>query len=94
MLIVSTEIIPLPIAPVRDATPNEMLAGKPMNVVNVAVLHIPVAMLIPLKQVFNHISLFNILAYLLHFFLKDFQAEELIMEDLDMYYSSSFLLNE
>ena len=50
------EIIPLAIAPVRDAAPNGMLTGKPMNVANVAMLDIPVAMLILLKQAFNHIS--------------------------------------
>ena len=47
--LVRAEIIPLAITPVRDAAPNEMLTGKPMNVVNVAALDIPVAMLIPLK---------------------------------------------
>ena len=50
------EIISLAIAPVRDAGPNKMLTGKLMNVVNVATLDIPVATLIPLKQVFNHVS--------------------------------------
>ena len=54
--LVSTEIIPLAIAPVRDATPNEMLTGKPINVANVATLDIPVATLIPLEQAFNHVS--------------------------------------
>ena len=44
--LVSAEIIPLAIAPVRDAAPSEMLTGSPMNVVNVATPDIPVAMLI------------------------------------------------
>ena len=46
--LVRAEIIPLAIAPVRDAAPNEMLTGSPMNVANVATLDIPVATLIPL----------------------------------------------
>ena len=49
-LLVRAEIIPLAIAPVRDAAPNGMLTGKPMNVVNVATLDIRVATLIPLEQ--------------------------------------------
>ena len=61
--LVRVEIIPLAIAPVRDAAPNTTLTGSPMNVVNVATLDIPVAMLIPLEQAFNHVSLFNILLY-------------------------------
>ena len=66
--LVSTEIISLAIAPVIDATPNEMLTGKPMNVANVTTLDIPVAMLIPLKQAFNYTNRFNILVALLIFF--------------------------
>ena len=62
--LVRAEIIPLAIAPVRDAEPNGMLTGKPMNVANVATLDIPLATLIPLEQAFNHISQFNILLYL------------------------------
>ena len=65
--LVSTEIIPLAITPVRDAAPNGMLTGKHMNVANVATLDIPVAMLIPLEQAFNHVSQFNILLYFLYF---------------------------
>ena len=52
--LVRAEIIPLAITPVRDAAPSGMLTGKPMNAVNVATLDIPVAMLIPLEQAFNH----------------------------------------
>ena len=54
--LVSTEIIPLAIAPVRDAASNGMLTGILMNVMNVATLDIPVAALIPLEQAFNHLS--------------------------------------
>ena len=61
--LVSVEIIPLAIAPVRDAAPKEMLTGSPTNVANVATLDIPVATLIPLEQAFNHVSRFNILVY-------------------------------
>ena len=68
--LVSTEIIPPAITPVRDATPNEMLAGTPMNVSNVATLDIPVAMLIPLEQAFNRVSQFNILVYFSYIFLN------------------------
>ena len=67
---VRAEIIPLTIAPVRDAAPNEMLKGKLMNVVNVATLHIPVAMLIPLEQALNHTNQFNILVYFSYFCLN------------------------
>ena len=41
-----------------------------MNVANVATLDIPVAMLIPLEQAFNHVSQLNILLYFLYFFLN------------------------
>ena len=68
--LVSTEIIPLEIAPVIDAAPNAALTGIPMNVANVGTLDIPVATLIPLEQAFNHVSQFNILLYFLYFFLN------------------------
>ena len=68
--LVRAEIIPLAITPVRDAAPNEMLAGSLMNVANVATLDIPVATLIPLEQAFNYVSRFNILVYFLYFFLN------------------------
>ena len=68
--LVSTKIIPPEIAPVIDAAPNAVLTGILMNVANVATLDIPVAMLIPLKQAFNHVHLFNILLYFLYFFLN------------------------
>ena len=68
--LVSAEIILLAITPVRDAAPNEMLTGSPTNVANVATLDIPVAMLIPLEQAFNHVSRFNILVYFSYFFLN------------------------
>ena len=68
--LVRTEIIPLAIAPVRDAAPNGMLTSKAMNVMNVATLDIPVATLIPLEQAFNHISQFNIFVYFSYFFLN------------------------
>ena len=65
--LVRIEIISLAIAAVRDAAPNATLTGNLMNVANVATLDIPVAMLIPLEQAFNHVSLFNILVYFSHF---------------------------
>ena len=68
--LVSTEIIPLAIAPVIDAAPNAVLTGISMNVANVAPLDIPVAMLIPLKQAINHVSRLNILLFFLYFFLN------------------------
>ena len=70
--LVSTEIIPLAIAPVIDAAPNAALTGIPMNVANVVTLDIPVAMLIPLEQAFNHVSRFNVLVYFFYFFLNIF----------------------
>ena len=48
------------------------LTGIPMNVVNVAKLDIPVAMLIPLEQAFNHESRFNISVCFLYFFVNIF----------------------
>ena len=68
--LVRVEIIPLAITPVRDAAPNAMLTGSPMNVENVATLDIPVATLILLEQAFNHVSLFNILVYFSYFCLN------------------------
>ena len=68
--LVSTEIVPLAIAPVIDAAPNTVLTRISMNVANVATLDIPVATLIPLEQAFNHVSQFNILLYCLYFFLN------------------------
>ena len=70
--LIRAEIIPLAIAPVIDVAPNAALTGIPMNVANVATLDIPVTMLIPLKQEFNHVSRFNILVYFLYFFLNVF----------------------
>ena len=70
--LVSTEIIPLAIAPVRDAAPNAQPTGILMNAANVATLDIPVAMLIPLEQAFNNVNRFNILVYFLYFFLNIF----------------------
>ena len=62
-ILVSTEIIRPAIAPVKDATPNGMLTGRPTNVLNIATHDIPVAMLNPLEQAFSHVSCSNILAY-------------------------------
>ena len=67
---IGAEIIPLAIASVIVAAPNTVLTRIPMNVVNVATLDIPVAMLIPLEQAFNQVSRFNILLYYLYFFLN------------------------
>ena len=68
--LVRAEITPLAITQVRDVAPNGMLTGKPMNVANVTTLDVPMAMLIPLEQVFNQVSQFNILLYFLYFFLN------------------------
>ena len=68
--LVRAEITPLAIPPVRDAAPNGMLTGKPMNVAYVATLDIPMAILIPLEQAFNQVSRFNIVNYFLYFFLN------------------------
>ena len=43
-----------------------------MNVANVAMLDILVAMLIPLEQAFTDVSQFNILVYFSYFFLSIF----------------------
>ena len=61
--------MPLMLAPARDIAPNGMLTGRPMNVLNVATLDIPVAMLRLLEQAFSHLSRSNILVYFLYFFL-------------------------
>ena len=68
--LVKVEIIPLAIAPVRDAASKAMLTGRPTNVANVATLDIPVATLILLEQAFNHVSRFNILVYFSYFCLN------------------------
>ena len=68
--LVRVEIIPLAIAPVRDAAPKEMLTGSPTNVANVVTLDIPVATLIPLEQAFSHVSRFNILVHFSYFCLN------------------------
>ena len=62
--LVSNEIIPLAITPVRDATLSEMLTGRLMNVLNVAMLDIPVAMLKLLEQVSGHVIHSNICSIL------------------------------
>ena len=68
--LVSNEIIPLAIAPVIDVASKAALTGSPTNVVNVATLDIPVAMLNPLEQAFNHVSQFNISLYFSYFCLN------------------------
>ena len=67
--LVSAVVIPLRLTPARDIAPNGMLIGRPINVLNVATLDIPVATLRLLEQVFSHVSRSNILVYFLYFFL-------------------------
>ena len=67
--LVSTVVTPLTLAPARDTAPNGMLTGRPMNVLSVATLDIPVAMLNPLVQAFNATRQFNVLVYFLYFSL-------------------------
>ena len=62
----------LTLAPVRDAAANGMLTGRPMNVLNVTTLDIPVATLKLLEKAFNQVSLSNILVHSLYFFLYHF----------------------
>ena len=45
---------PLTLAPARETTPNGILSGKPMNVIRVTTLDIPVAMFRLLGQAFSH----------------------------------------
>ena len=59
MLLVRVEIIPLAISPVRDAAPNAMLTGSPVNIANAATLDIPVAIL-STEQAFNNVRLFSL----------------------------------
>ena len=66
---VSAVVTPLRLAPARDTAPNGMLTGRPMNVLNVATLDIPVATLNPLAQAFNVTRRFNVLVYFSYFFL-------------------------
>ena len=67
--LVSAVVTPLTLTPARDIAPNGVLTGRPMNVLNVATLDIPVAMLNLLEQAFSHVSRSNILVYFLYFFL-------------------------
>ena len=64
--LVIAEVTQPAITPVRDATPSGMLTGRPMNVLNVTMLDIPVAMLRLLEQVFSQVSRSDILAYFLY----------------------------
>ena len=51
---------------VRSHDPYHMegiLTGRPMNILNVATLNIPEAMLSPLKQAFSHLSQSKVLEY-------------------------------
>ena len=118
--LVGAEIIPLAITPVRDAAPNGMLTGKPMNLANVATLDIPVATLnystrtsISPHRSIQYLSV--LLVFLLSHFLLIYQPLSLSLDHgqmesveapspsgdpgpqvelVDIYYSSSFLINE
>ena len=61
-------VTPLMLALARETTPNGILTGKPMKVLRVATLDIPVAMLKLLEQAFNHTNRSNILEYLEYLF--------------------------
>ena len=67
--LVSKVVKLLTLTPTRDTVANGMLNGRLINVLNVATLDIPVAMVIPLAQACSHISRFNILVYFLDFLL-------------------------
>ena len=61
--LVNAVVTPLTLAPARDIAPNGMLTGRPINVLNVATLDIPVATLNPLEQAFIATRRFNVLVY-------------------------------
>ena len=67
--LVSAVVTPLRLAPARGIAPNGILKGRPMNVLNVATLDIPEAMLSLLEQAFSHVSRSNILVYFVYFSL-------------------------
>ena len=58
--LVSAAVTPLTLAPAKDTASNGMLTGGLMNVINVATLDIPVAMLNLLEKAFSHTNRFNI----------------------------------
>ena len=62
-LIVSTLATPLMLAPARETSPKEKLTGRPMNVLSVATLDIPEAMIRPLQQAISHVSRSKVLEY-------------------------------
>ena len=68
-VLVSAAVTPLTLAPARDVAPNGMLTGRPMHVLNIATLDIPVATLNPLEQAFSHTNRSNILVYFFYFLL-------------------------
>ena len=67
--LVSAIAIPLTLAPAREMAPKEILTGRPMNVLNVATLDIPEAILRPLEQAFSHVNQSKVLEYFSCFFL-------------------------
>ena len=66
--LVGTVVTPLTLAPARDNSPNGVLTGKPMNVLSVTTLDIPVATLNPLEQAFVATRRFNVLVYFYIYF--------------------------
>ena len=54
------------LAPTRDIAPNGMFT---LNVVSVATLNVPEAMIRPLKQVFSHVGQPKVLEYFSYFLL-------------------------
>ena len=64
---VSAVVTPLTLTPTTETAPKGMLTGKPIKVLRVVTLDIPVAMLRPLEQAFSHTNRLNILEYLEYF---------------------------
>ena len=63
----SSVVALLTLTPAKNTTPIEVLMGKPMEVLRVTTLDIPVATLRLLEQVFSHTNRPNINEYLEYF---------------------------
>ena len=61
--LVSAVAMPLTLAPARGMVPEGILAERPMNILDVAVLDIPEATFRPLEQAFSHVSRSKVLEY-------------------------------
>ena len=64
--LVSAVATPLMLTPARETAPRRILTGRLMNILSIATLDIPEAMLRLLEQVFSHVSRSKISEYFLY----------------------------